>query len=304
MANLKDLAWFADKSRWDAVVAKVPKTSPFSDPGVGAGCEKIAAMWKATRWDHINVADTLKTKLKPEQLADEKFCKALRAEIQSEYKKIDAIAGELGAQATRAKALLANYGKFPNAYLGVIKYAQQLIADAAKFPAFADASEKADLAAIDKLAAAAIDAKASHAQADMHHDDARIRDAATARLAAAGAVVALDKTAHAITDTLAKATAAFNAKKPDLKNLVAQGKKQIESAVPDMKKASVARSELETANKALLAPPFAPATAAAGKDELAKCQKVATDLKTRQDAAEKTLTDAKKRLDTLAKSEK
>jgi hypothetical protein len=304
MANLKDLAWFADKSRWDAVVAKVPKTSPFTDPGIGAGCEKIAAMWKAVRWDHVNAADTLKAKLKPEQLADEKFCKTLRAEIQNEYKKIDAIAAELNAQAARAKTLLASYGNFPNAYLAVLKYAQQVIADAGKFPAFAEASENADLAAIDKLTAAAIDAKASHAQAGMHHDEARIRDAATARLATAAAVVALDKTAHAVADTLAKATAAFNARKPELKTLIAQGKKQIESAVPDMKKASLARSELETAIKALLAPPFSPATAAAGKDELAKSQKVATDMKTRQDAAEKSLTDAKKRLDTLAKSVK
>ncbi len=300
MASLKDFAWFADKARWDAARAKVPKTSPLVDPGIAGGCDKIGGMWKAIRWERINGIEAMKARAKPEQLADEAFWKAVRAQVEAEYKKVSALGAELSAQAKRGKTLLAQYGKAPTAYMPVLKYAQQLIADEPKFDGAVDAGLAADVAAIDRLFAAAVDAKAKEAQADMKGDEARIRDASTARLSSVGAVTALEKRAHAVAETLANATQAAAAKKP-FAVFVTLGKKQMEEAVGEMKAASVARSELETSIKALQGTPFAAAMAAAGKDELAKSQKVATDMKVRQEAAEKALSDAHKKFGALAK---
>jgi hypothetical protein len=300
MVGVKEFGWFADKTKWEAARAKVPASSPLSDPGIAGGCDKIGAMWKAIRWDHIGGVEALAAKAKPEQLQNEQFWRGVRAAVEAEYKKVGMLGTELGAQAKRGKQLLEHYGNKPTAYMPVLKYAQQLIADDQKFAGAAEASLKADLAAIDRHFAAAADAKAKQAQQDMKADEGRIRDAATARLAAAGAVAALDKTAHAVTDTLANAAKAAAAKKPAAV-FVQLGKKQIEGAVGEMKKASVARSELETAIKLLAGEPFAPAMAAAGKEELTRSQKVAADMKARQEAAEKALGEARKRLEALAK---
>jgi hypothetical protein len=301
MATLKDFFWLADKSKWEAATAKINRISPFTDPGIAGGCDKIGTAWKMVKWDRLNAAATLKANTKPEQLANPQFARQVRAQVQAEYKKVEVIAHEIAAQAGHARKLLDAYGSAPMAYMPVLSYAKQVIAEAAKFGPLAGATEKTDLAALDKVLAEAADAHAKDMQQDMQEDEKRIRDAATARLAATGAVMALDKHAHLVADTLAKATAAAANKKTELAALMQQGKKQLDAAVSEMKRASVARSELEAAIKGLMAPPLAPAMMAAGKDELAKAQKVAGDMKARQEAAEKLLGDAQKRFAALAK---
>jgi colicin import membrane protein len=298
MSSVKELVLsFGNRGKWDAAVAKVPKTSPVQDPGIGAGCDKILALGKAVRWERVMPADAIKGKAKPEQLADEQFWKGARAEVEGEYKKLDAIAKEIDAQAKRAKAVFDLYGKKPTAYLPVLQYVKVVMAEGPKVGAAVAAAKKQDLAGLDKLFAAAADAKGSAAQADMKADEQRIREAGAARLAAAGAVVALEKEVKAAVALAEKAKAAAAGKKPEAAALVAQGKKAVEGAVPAMKKASVERSELETALKALAAEPFAAAMQAAGKQELATGQKVAAELKAKQEAAEKVLGAVRRELE-------
>jgi hypothetical protein len=303
MSQLKTLiVSLGDKAKWVAAKSKLPKTSPLEDLGIDDGCERIAAMGKAVRWDRIYPSSHLKAS--PEQLADDKLQKQFRGDVNAEYDKLNLIQKALDAQAKRAKDLTARYGNKAPGYLPVLQYAKVVLAETPKLAGLIAATEKEELKALDATFAKALDAKTRDAKEDMKADDKRIRDAASARLTAAGAVVQLEKTAATLRQITDKAAAAAAAGKSDAKAMIAQGRKLVEVGVGEMKKAAVSRSELETAIKALTAQAFHPATAANGKEETTRCQKVAAELKAKQEAAEKTLGEARRELEMLAKKVK